>query len=368
MRTTIPSTGGLLSPSIVLCILLVAGCATGTPGTAPVHDRSASRKPATVAPASEAREGGTHVAQRGETLYSIARQYGQDPKNIIIWNQLENPNSIAPGQRIFVAPPGSSPAGGGSADATIAEVKTVTPQAGVEAKPLTGWPAPVTPGTAPAAPAAQVPPASPAGSIKQEPRGGKQPYSEQAWARARAADEKPGGAAATVPPSPSGEPKPTPKTDEARPGGGDAKPDAKPDSKSDGKPDEKSDARPANGALDWSWPTGGKVVAGFNDSTSKGIDINGKLGDPVHAAAPGKVLYAGQDLRGYGKLVVLKHANQYLSVYAHNNEILVKEGQAVARGQKIAELGKSDAPEPKLHFEIRRQGKPVDPLQYLPPR
>ena len=80
------------------------------------------------------------------------------------------------------------------------------------------------------------------------------------------------------------------------------------------------------------------------------------------------MLYAGQDLRGYGKLVVVKHSNQYLSVYAHNSEILVKEGQSVTKGQKIAELGKSDAQEPKLHFEIRRQGKPVDPLQYLPAR
>lgn len=361
MSTPIPSAIAALLLSLGIAAL--AGCASSTPGPAPIVDRKGSRAPpgAAAAPSSAPLEPGFHLVQRGDTLYSIARQYAQDPKNIIIWNQIENPNSIAPGLRVRVAPPGAA---GAPATATaVAEVRPVSPMVAVESRPLgaeTGPPAGGSPASAPpASPVpSPVPPAAPAGPIKQEPRGGKQPYSEQAWAKARAGDDKPAGAVA--PPGGAAESRPAAKPDEAKPAAADAKPDA--------KPEAKPESRPANGALEWSWPTGGKVVAAFNDSTSKGIDINGKLGEPVLAAAPGKVLYAGQDLRGYGKLVVVKHSNQYLSVYAHNSEILVKEGQSVSKGQKIAELGKSDAQEPKLHFEIRKQGKPVDPLQYLPAR
>ena len=120
--------------------------------------------------------------------------------------------------------------------------------------------------------------------------------------------------------------------------------------------------------IDWVWPATGKLVAGFSDTANlKGIDIAGKPGQPVVASAAGKVVYAGTGMRGYGKLVIVKHNTTFLSAYAHNSEILVKEGQQVARGQKIAEMGNTDADQVKLHFEIRRLGKPVDPLQYLPP-
>jgi lipoprotein NlpD len=131
-------------------------------------------------------------------------------------------------------------------------------------------------------------------------------------------------------------------------------------------------AAPA-GDIDWAWPAAGKLLAGFSEGgagqeANKGIDIAGRLGDPVLAAAPGKVVYVGSGLRGYGNLVIVRHNAQFLSAYAHNSRILVKEGQTVARGQKIAELGNSDADQPKLHFEVRQQGKPVDPLKFLPPR
>jgi len=120
--------------------------------------------------------------------------------------------------------------------------------------------------------------------------------------------------------------------------------------------------------VDWVWPAKGKVVSGFSEATSlKGIDIAGSTGQPIAASAGGKVVYAGTGLRGYGKLIIIKHNGTYLSAYAHNKEILVKEGQQVAKGQKIAEMGNTDADQVKLHFEIRRQGKPVDPLRYLPP-
>ena len=118
--------------------------------------------------------------------------------------------------------------------------------------------------------------------------------------------------------------------------------------------------------VSFQWPTRGNVLAGFDEVKNKGIDISGKAGDPVLAAADGKVVYAGSGLRGYGNLVILKHNNTYLTAYAHNQSLSVKEDQAIKRGQKIAEMGNSDADQVKLHFEIRRQGKPVDPAKYLP--
>ena len=118
----------------------------------------------------------------------------------------------------------------------------------------------------------------------------------------------------------------------------------------------------------WAWPSSGPVVAGFEEGRHKGLAINGKAGDPVLAAADGRVVYAGSGLRGYGNLVIVKHNNTYLTAYAHNQTLLVKEDQAVRRGQKIAEMGSSDADRVKLHFEIRRQGKPIDPAKLLPAR
>jgi lipoprotein NlpD len=116
------------------------------------------------------------------------------------------------------------------------------------------------------------------------------------------------------------------------------------------------------------WPASGAVLSGFDDVKNKGLDIGGAAGDPVLAAADGRVVYVGSSLRGYGNLIILKHNNTYLTAYAHNQALLVKEDQTVRKGQKIAEMGNSDADRIKLHFEVRRQGKPVDPAKYLPPR
>ena len=118
----------------------------------------------------------------------------------------------------------------------------------------------------------------------------------------------------------------------------------------------------------WIWPASGSVVGGFDEAKNKGLDIAGKAGDPVYSVGDGRVVYAGSGLRGYGNLVIVKHNNTYLSAYAHNQTLLVKEDQSVRKGQKIAEMGNSDADRVKLHFEIRRQGKPVDPAKYLPAR
>lgn len=120
--------------------------------------------------------------------------------------------------------------------------------------------------------------------------------------------------------------------------------------------------------LQLSWPASGAVIAKFDEAKNKGIDITGKAGDAVLAAADGQVVYAGSGLRGYGHLLIVKHNNTYLTAYAHNQKLLAKEDQKVRRGEKIAEMGNSDADQVKLHFEVRRQGKPVDPLRYLATR
>lgn len=132
-------------------------------------------------------------------------------------------------------------------------------------------------------------------------------------------------------------------------------------------------AQPASGVpvddeIAWIWPAAGAVLAGFDEVKNKGLDIGGKIGDPVIAVADGKVVYAGSGLRGYGNLIIVKHNNTYLTAYAHNQALLVREDQSVRKGQKIAEMGSSDTDRVKLHFEIRRGGKPVDPAKYLPAR
>ena len=120
--------------------------------------------------------------------------------------------------------------------------------------------------------------------------------------------------------------------------------------------------------INWAWPAAGPVATPFDDNKSKGLGISGKAGDPVLAAADGRVVYAGSGLRGYGNLVIVKHNATFLTAYAHNQSLLVKEDQVVRRGQRIAEMGSSDAEKVQLHFEIRRQGKPVDPARLLPAR
>lgn len=126
--------------------------------------------------------------------------------------------------------------------------------------------------------------------------------------------------------------------------------------------------RDADEDVNWAWPAAGPVVTLFDESKSKGLAIAGKAGDPVLAAADGRVVYAGAGLRGYGNLIIVKHNATYLTAYAHNQTLLVKEEQVVRRGQRIAEMGDTDADSVQLHFEIRRSGKPIDPVRLLPPR
>jgi len=197
------------------------------------------------------------------------------------------------------------------------------------------------------------PPGSNTEMFKKEPKAGKEPYSDQALAQAQAQSQ--------VQAKPS-EPLPPVVRAEAS---SEAKPESKPETKPEAKPAE---ASVSGDEIAWIWPANGKTLATFSEGGSKGVDIAGKTGDPVIAAGDGKVVYSGTGLRGYGKLVIIKHNNTYLSAYAHNETILVKEGDSVTAGQKIALMGDSDADRVKLHFEIRRYGKPLNPLDYLPER
>ena len=310
--------------SLLVTALLVVGCASHAP--VPVIDRTATlstveRTTAVAAAASAATDAAAnYVVRKGDTLYGIALDHGQDYKDLAAWNNLDNPNLIRTGQTLRLSAPDSGGSTAAPASA-VAVVKPIAAPAQIEVKPVSGAPVGSSTNT---------------DSLKREPKGGKFAYSEAALARLREVDG-------------------LPAIKSADPALLETKPVEKP-------------LVAADESVDWAWPLNGKVQAGFVDGSTKGIDIPGKIGDPVLAAAPGKVVYAGSGLRGYGKLLIVRHTTDFLSAYAHNSQLLVKEGQVVTRGQKIAEVGNSDTDSTKLHFEIRRQGKPVDPMKYLPAR
>ena len=318
----------------VAATLVLSGCASST-NRAPVEDRSASSRapvvtstapapgtatapPAEAAPAKplpgaeNAGKPGYYTVKPGDTLIRVGLDHGQNWRDIARWSALENPNIIEVGQVLRVVPP--------SADASGVVARPVSPAGRVDGRPLDSRAAdgkPVVPGTAasaaPGAAAAAAPATIPA---------------------------TPGAAAAPASAAPASPPPP-------------ATPAA---------------PREADDDVNWAWPAAGAVVTPFDENKSKGLAIAGRPGDPVLAAADGRVVYAGSGLRGYGNLVIVKHNGTFLTAYAHNQALLVKEDQVVRRGQKIAEMGSSDAERVQLHFEIRRQGKPVDPARLLPAR
>lgn len=236
---------------VALSVLVLAGCA------------SSHRAPiSTLGSYSSGTSVGTHIVQRGDTLYSIARRYGVSVANLLSMNNISNPSQIEVGQRIRIS--------------NTSKVNTAV---------ATGSKTPVS-----------------------RPSGVKSGAFADADTSARAAD--------------------------------------------------------AN-LIAWDWPYRGNIITVYSTST-RGIDIAGKLGDAVKAAADGKVSYVGNGLRGLGNLVLITHNNGFISAYAHNSRLLVKQNQRVVKGQKIAELGQSDTTSPRLHFEIRRNGRPVNPQAYLP--
>lgn len=293
--------------------LLLGGCASKSP--APVIERGAQPAAVSAAPLS-AKD--IYTVKKGDTLYSIALDHGLDYKELAVWNNIENLNRIQIGQTLRITAPGAPTSG------DVAVARPIATGQSVEKRALDGN----------------------TDTLKREPKAGKEPYSDQALAQAQGQQKTPETAAVAA-----------------------AKPEIKAEAKAETKPEAKP-AEPAAGGDEfvWIWPASGKMVGTFSEGASKGVDIAGKAGDPVVSAGDGKVVYSGTGLRGYGKLVIVKHNNTYLSAYAHNQNVLVKEGQAVTKGQKIAEMGSTDADQVKLHFEVRRQGKPVDPLKYLPQR
>lgn len=290
--------------ALVLVTLLAAGCASRAP--APVDDRrppTAAKQPAIQAVPVPAAPG-SYIVKRGDTLYSIALEHGVDYRELAQLNTLKDPSKIRIGQQLRIGAP--------EARAAVQVGRARVP-GDIESRPLGQTTAP---------------PTAPIEGAKNSPKALRLPYSEQNLALLSRA-----------------EPKPETRSEPAKLAAVERDPDA----------------------IEFAWPARGRILAGFAEPNSKGVDIAGTPGDPVLAAAPGRVMYTGTGIRGYGKLIVIKHDNNFNSVYAHNREILVKEGQSVARGQRIAELGDTDADAPKLHFEIRKSGKPVDPIRYLPP-
>ena len=299
---------------LAVAAAVLAGCANTT-HRAPVEDRarggsSTAAAPEAPKPPPPGQENlgkpGYYAVKPGDTLIRIALENGQNWRDIARWNALANPDLIEVGQVIRVVPPGTETAG--------VVARPVLPAARVDSRPV-------------------------------------------AAAGASAASGANGGASGAAPgPQPaSGAP-----ASAAAPGSASAP----------AVVNASTPAAPRDGDddLNWTWPAAGGVAAGFDEVRSKGLAIVGKAGDPVLAAADGRVVYAGSGLRGYGNLIIVKHNATYLSAYAHNRALLVKEDQLVRRGQKIAEMGSSDADRVQLHFEIRRQGKPVDPAKLLPPR
>lgn len=369
-------------------LLFLAACAS----RAPVPVQPAAPKPAPPAvaatpapPPARAPEPDwrpqTYTVRRGDKLYQIALDYGLDWRDLAAWNNIENPNVIRVGQVLRLSSP--TAAAGAPAGAT----PTVAAATGVTVSPLKPAP-PVASGDA-RAPATGAATTTRTDGLKTQPKVVKEPYSEQALRDAQrpaavAAPAAGGGSAAASAVGTAAAGTVTAAGAAAGVAAGAATgavaatattaaagASATPGSATAARPSTASATPAAAGdddKIDWLWPTTGKLVTGFSDGANlKGIDIAGNAGQPVLASAAGKVVYAGSGLRGYGKLVIVKHNGTYLSAYAHNSEILVKEGQQVTRGQKIAEMGNSDSDQVKLHFEIRRLGKPVDPLKYLPP-
>ncbi|QJR11401.1 Murein hydrolase activator NlpD [Usitatibacter rugosus] len=311
---------------VALALALLAGCASRQP--APVSDRAAPppavvEAPAPVEPEKPAPKPiPTHTVKRGETLVAIALQYGLEYRELAAWNGITNVNVISVGQVLQLAPPMGM---GQTTPLAVGPTPLATAGPPIEARPLANT-----------------------DKLKVEPRGQKLPFSEKTLSQL-SVPEAGGTTVASAPPAPISAP---------------ASPEAPARPPAPAPEPEKASPGTDSEDVDWMWPVKGKALAPFTDST-KGVDIPGKKGAPVQAAAAGRVIYAGE-LRGYGRLVIIKHNATWVSAYAHNEKLLVKEQQDVKKGQKIAEMGSSDTDQVKLHFEVRRNGKPVDPAKVLP--
>lgn len=350
---------------VAIAACMLAGCVVTTTEVVRTHPDARPGGTATSAPPA-----GEHVVARGETLYAIAFRSGLDWRSLASWNNLGAPYTIYPGQRLRLGPAGSATATAGAPRPPVdARPGSERPAGNTQTRPIAGQtpaagntgggPPPAT--GAPASGSASrpgVPAGAPAGTA-QRPQPGSAPTDTVV-----AVDTT-----QTATPSPS-VPSPTSPTSQApAPAATPTPTTPQPPTAALPAPDPNAPSATVGG-IRWRWPTQGEVIQRFtgSDLTRQGIDIAGRSGQAVVAAADGEVVYSGSGLRGYGELIIIKHSADYLSAYGHNRKRLVAEGQRVTAGQPIAELGRTGTDRDKLHFEIRHSGKPVDPLKYLPRR
>lgn len=316
----------------MLIAVTLVGCAA--PGPAPVRDAQTRKQPAPATPTREPQaeparvttpqiapsSNGLHMVARGDTLYAIAFANSLDYRDLAVWNRLDSPDRILVGQTLRLTPPPGT-----------AETRPLD-----EAAP-------------PAARAISEPP------LLRAPQAVWLGYSDANWAQVSGTTVSPPAALAPAPAAAMAAASP-------------ATPAPAPAPASPAAAAPPPSVAAATTVDAWLWPAEGTLLGRFGGAGGKGIDIVAARHAPIKAVAPGKVVYSGSGLRGYGQLVIVKHAGEFLSAYAHNETILVKEGEAVSAGQKIALMGDSGTDRVKLHFEIRRYGKPLDPLTYLPER
>jgi len=343
MRNRKPAVGAVRGLALSAAALLLAACASTTvvreePAPRPIYSSS---HPAPSRPAARPR-GPSHVVQAGDTLYGIAFRNSLDWREVARWNAIDEPYVIQPGQVLRLSAP-SQPTRSVASVPAVAPVPVVPsgpppmPRGPAGSSGPVGAGLPPTPASNPSAPAAPVV-ATPPTVVAVRP-------------------------STTAPPRPS-----TPATTPATtPASAPAAPSATPVTAS-------TPTGPAGTAAfragQWQWPTQGQVISRYTegDKARQGIAIAGTAGQPVRAAAAGTVVYSGAGLVGYGELIIIKHNDEWLSAYGHNRRRLVAEGANISAGQQIAELGRTGTSRDMLHFEIRRNGKPVDPTPLLPRR
>jgi lipoprotein NlpD len=311
--TSRSATPGLAGSMIALCVLtLLAGCASRSLNTPQVVDWSDGARPAAPPTPIVPARAQTYTVKREDTLFSIAKTFNVSPADLAAWNNLAPNARLQINQVLRVNAPTTN------SDSPTAVTQPIGIER-IEQRPLAS-------GGGSTAGSSNAP-------LKTGPLGVKRPYSDATLAELSRAD----GDAPPVPATTVEAPPPV-------------------------------STAPSAPSLNWAWPAPGKVGATFADTKSKGIDIPGSVGDAVLAAADGKVTFAGAGVLGYGNFIIVRHTPELLSVYANNRANLVKEGAIVTRGQKIAEMGAAGSEPAKLHFEIRNDSKPVDPLKYLPAR
>jgi lipoprotein NlpD len=331
---------GVLSAAVVL-----AGCDV-TRSSVVVTRSPGSYTPSHTATPPPAPPGGSYRVMKGDTLYSIAFRNKVDFRDLAGWNGIASPYTIWPGQDLRLSPPGH--------DNKPAPSHTAAPV--IVAAPLPGGAAPH--GAPPAQPAQSAQPA-----FQSVTDADVAPPAVPAPATTTNTPVVVAGKPAeSVVPVPVAVPPPgTPNAATPAPA------PAPVENPSAATPIVTSGASRSAGGIAWRWPADGTMLKKFSSADAiPGIEIGGKAGDPVRSAADGVVVYSGNGLVGYGELVIIKHSDSFLSAYGHNRKRLVKEGEKVKAGQTVAEMGSSGATRDELQFQIRRDGNPVDPLQYLP--